>query len=53
MGIAKPKVFNMTVYVTAPKNLKEVLTHNGWRKSMQDEFDAFVRNETWVFGALT
>ncbi len=30
-----------------PRNVKETLNDNTWRKSMKEEFDAHVRNGTW------
>lgn len=47
-GIFKPKVFTMTSCITEPKIVKQALANDGWRKSIQDEFDGLVRNQIWV-----
>lgn len=38
----------MTMCVTEPRNVKQVLSHPDWKQSMQEDFNTLVQNDTWV-----
>lgn len=43
-----PKAFTLDFSFSEPRNAKQALTRDGWRHSMHNEFDAFIKNKTWV-----
>ncbi|KAK2979349.1 hypothetical protein RJ640_000686 [Escallonia rubra] len=51
-NIFKPKkIFNYlatTTDLTTPSTYKQVQKYPQWRKAMQDEFDALIKNQTWT-----
>lgn len=49
-GLHKPKAFlnNNNLNCTNPATVKKALSHDRWRASMKDEFDALLRNGTWT-----
>lgn len=51
MGIFKPKVFilvSLDLNLTEPSSMKQVLCSSKQKALMQAEFDALVKNNTWV-----
>lgn len=45
---ALPISNNSDIANTYPRTVKQALSHEGWRKSMQSEFNALLRNKMWV-----
>ncbi|CAN1142265.1 Retrovirus-related Pol polyprotein from transposon RE2 [Linum perenne] len=44
----KPKTFTVTTTTLEPKNYSQALKHDCWLQAMKSEYDALVRNETWL-----
>lgn len=51
IGVYKPRVLaaiSIDLSFSELTNVKQAHSHPGWKKFMQDEFDALLRNKTWV-----
>lgn len=51
-GIHKPKVpfigsASLTIPTTTPTSITQALQIPVWKKAMQEEFDALMKNKTW------
>lgn len=46
-GIFKPKVYIVDYTQHESCNVKEALKHHHWKKAMDDEYNALMRNKTW------
>lgn len=46
-GIFKPKVYLAYYKEVEPTSAKEALKHNHWRKAMEEEYSALMKNQTW------
>ena len=46
VGIFKPKVYNTekALSLETPSSVAEVLSDNNWKLTMQDEFNALIKN---------
>jgi len=51
-GITKPKVFSAIATDVVPVTTKEALKHIEWKKVMQTEYDALLKNKTWTLVEL-
>lgn len=47
-GTHKSKLYLTSLDTTIPKTVSQALAHEGWFKSMQDEYNALVKNNTWT-----
>lgn len=51
-GIHKPKVLSATISqlptIPTPTCFSQAVKETHWRQAMQDEFNAFILNQTWV-----
>ncbi|KAH9696050.1 retrovirus-related pol polyprotein from transposon RE1 [Citrus sinensis] len=49
-GIFKPKLFQTSVQLqySLPKNTPEALKEPKWRRAMEDEYNALMKNKTWT-----
>ncbi|CAN1345572.1 Retrovirus-related Pol polyprotein from transposon RE1 [Linum perenne] len=45
----KPKTFTVTTTpIVEPKHYTQAVKHDHWQRAMKSEYDALVRNETWL-----
>ncbi|KAH9717402.1 retrovirus-related pol polyprotein from transposon RE2 [Citrus sinensis] len=49
-GIFKPKLYQISTQpqITLPSNTSEALKEPSWKKAMEDEYNALIKNETWT-----
>lgn len=45
--IFKPKAFIVDLSLTEARHVKQSLGHEGWKQSMEDEYSAKIKNNTW------
>lgn len=46
-GIFKPKVYMFELIQVKPKDIHEAVAIPSWKKAVDDELQALIRNETW------
>ena len=49
-GIFKPKIYQASIQpqTALPPNTSEALKEPNWKKAMEDEYNALLKNETWT-----
>lgn len=48
-GIFKPKLYTTTLINKEPDTVQEALSDQNWHQAMRDEYEALIRNKTWLF----